>query len=410
MNYKNGFVFDEGPHISFTKQERIKELLAKSVQGEYEERKFLVDNYWRGYRIAHPVQCYLRDLPTDLVVKVISDFIERGRYENVTSPFHACGNSGSARCGEHSQRTYADWLLAVYGKTFAETFPMTYGRKYHTAPMDKLTTDWVGPRMYRPTLEEMLRGAIEKQTPDKHYIQMYRYPSNGGFVKYIEGFASGFDLRLSHEVIGVDPRAKMLRFSNGEIHPYSAVISSIPLPDLIPKIDGVPNRVVEASRRLAFSTVVLVNVGLGRENISEAATTYFYDEDIAFSRVSLPHMFSASNTPRGCGSIQAEVYVSEKYKPLNIDLRALEARVIHDLRRSSFILEGDEILMTDTVVSRFANVIYDFDRAAAVSTVHDFLDDVGIYYCGRFGNWDHSWTDEAFVSGEERARHVVSVA
>ena len=40
--------------------------------------------------------------------------------------------------------------------------------------------------------------------------------------------------------------------------------------------------------------------------------TYFYDEDICFTRLSFPHMLSAINAPAGTGSIQAEVYFSER--------------------------------------------------------------------------------------------------
>jgi len=58
-------------------------------------------------------------------------------------------------------------------------------------------------------------------------------------------------------------------------------------------------------------------------------------------------------------------------------------------------------------VNRYANVIYDHDRAPALEVVHGYLDDVGIDYCGRYGNWDHAWTDEAFVSGEETASRVL---
>jgi hypothetical protein len=55
-------------------------------------------------------------------------------------------------------------------------------------------------------------------------------------------------------------------------------------------------------------------------------------------------------------------------------------------------------------VVRYANVIYDLDRREALATVHGFLDDVGVHYCGRYGVWDHAWTDEAFQSGEQAAR------
>ena len=76
---------------------------------------------------------------------------------------------------------YETWLRRSYGDTFAETFPMTYGRKYHTTPMANLTTDWVGPRMYRPTLEEALRGALATApVRNLHYVTQFRYPTEGG--------------------------------------------------------------------------------------------------------------------------------------------------------------------------------------------------------------------------------------
>ena len=56
---------------------------------------------------------------------------------------------------------------------------------------------------------------------------------------------------------------------------------------------------------------------------------------------------------------------------------------------------------------RYANVIYDRDRAAAVATIHDYLADIGIARCGRYGDWDHAWTDESFISGERAADGVL---
>ena len=54
---------------------------------------------------------------------------------------------------------------------------------------------------------------------------------------------------------------------------------------------------------------------MNREDISSAHVTYFYDEDICFARLGFPHMLAASNASPGTGSIQAEIYFSEKYKP-----------------------------------------------------------------------------------------------
>ena len=50
----------------------------------------------------------------------------------------------------------------------------------------------------------------------------------------------------------------------------------------------------------------------------------------------------------------------------------------------------------------------DLDRAAALKTVHGYLDDIGIAYCGRYGDWGYMWTDESFKSGELAAEKALS--
>jgi protoporphyrinogen oxidase len=398
LRYPTGFVFDEGGHISFTKHQHVREILAENVGGRFEERRLAIDNYWRGRRIPHPVQTNLHGLPTELIVAVIGDFVAAS----------AADRPAQSSRGRDGSPSYAEWLHATYGRTFAEVFPMVYGRKYHTTAMENLTTDWIGPRMYRPSLEEVLRGALGNPAAGTHYVDSFRYPSVGGFVSYLEPFARRFTLRLGHELVRIDPKARTLAFAKDHVQPYSALVSSVPLPELIPLIHDVPRDVLQAAGKLAFTTAIMFNLGINREDLSDTAITYFYDEDISFSRINLPHMFSPRNAPIGCGTIQAEIYFSDKYKPLETEPRLLVERVIDDLRRTGFLRESDSILVRDTTVNRYANVIYDFDRAPALALVHGYLADVGIHCCGRYGKWDHSWTDQAFLSGEAAAQEALA--
>ena len=386
----NGFLFDLGPHISFTKDPRIQNLFAEYVDQKYEAVQINLNNYWRGLRITHPVQLHLNKLPHDLIVEIITDFVKEQH-----GPERHIAN-------------YEDWLIASYGKRFAELFPMTYTRKYHLTTAANMTTDWLGPRMYRPSLAEMLRGALAPWTPDVHYITNFRYPSSGGFLSYLRDLPALADLTLGHRLVAVDPRRRELRFANGITIDYDALISSVPLPDLVPMIAEAPRDVVEASRRLACSTCVLVDVGVDRADLSEAQITYFYDEDISFTRLSFPHMLSATNAPPGCGSVQAEVYFSRKYRPLTQSPDDLIDVVIEDLRRTGTLRDDDKILTRHATVIPYANVIFDLDRTEALKTVHGYLDDIGVAYCGRYGDWGYMWTDESFISGERAAETALS--
>jgi len=389
FRHGSGFLFDIGPHISFTKDPRIQELFAESVGGKYESVPVNLNNYWQGYWPQHPVQLHMHGLPEDLILKVITEFVEE------------------RNAPEKPIKNYADWLLASFGKTFSETFPMQYAKKYHLTSADNMTTDWLGPRIYKPSLEEVLRGALSASAPQIHYITNFRYPSEGGFVSYLKKFLPMGNLKLSHEVVSIDPRARQLRFSNGAVAKYDALVSSVPLPDLVRMVEGVPKDVLDAAGRLACSTCVLVNVGVDRDDISNAHISYFYDDDICFTRLSFPHMLSATNVPAGKGSIQAEVYFSDKYRPMTGSPDDLIEPVIADLRRCGLLKESDRVIFKSAMLVKYANIIFDLERSAALKTVHGYLDDVGVQYCGRFGDWGYLWTDEAFKSGENAGEKVL---
>jgi hypothetical protein len=53
-------------------------------------------------------------------------------------------------------------------------------------------------------------------------------------------------------------------------------------------------------------------------------------------------------------------------------------------------------------------VIFDHDRAPSLKVVHGFLDEIGVGYCGRYGDWGYMWTDESFKSGERAAETTLS--
>jgi protoporphyrinogen oxidase len=389
----SGFVFDKGPHVSFTKDERVQNILAEAVQGQFETVQYQLENHWKGHRLPHPVQTNMHGLPVDVIAKVIEDFARQ-----TATPLTDI-------------RNYEDWLVAAYGRYFADEFPVQYTEKYHTTSPRNLTTEWIGPRMYRPSLEELLRGALAPAAPNAHhYITGFRYPSRGGFMSYLEKWAQRATMKLGHEVVRIDAQRKHLVFANGAEADYGGLVSSIPLPDLVPLIDGVPDDVRAAAALLACSSCVLVNIGIGRPDLTPAHISYYYDRDIVFSRTSSPHLMSPHNVPPGCGAVQVEVYFSKKYLPRAGQPADYLQPVLRDLKRVGLLREDDEILFSDTKWIEYANIIFDHDRPQALRTVHGYLDDLGIRHCGRYGDWAYYWTDDSYRSGERAAEQALGDA
>jgi protoporphyrinogen oxidase len=385
----DGFVFDDGPHISFTEIDEVQDLLAEAVDGEYEAREARVDNYYQGHWVKHPAIAYLHGLPTDLVTACLRDFAEA--YHSPTP---------------ERFDTYYDWLLAAYGKTYADNFPARYGRKYHSVGPELMDTSWLGPRLYRADIEEVIAGAIAPVTEDKHYISRFRYPTRGGFAAYLDRFVQRSRPKLGHRAVAVDPVARTVTFDTGLVRRYDELVSSVPLPELIAMMPAPPD-VQEAAGKLTCSKCVVVNVGVDREDLSPCHWRYIYDEELRSVRLSFPHMFGPSTVPPGHGAVQVEVYYSDKYKPLRHRPEDEIAPVIDELRLLGIIRAEDRVVFSEARQIDYANVIFDLDSGPSSRLVHEYLDDVGVGYCGRYGDWAYIWTDQSYLSGQRSAQRML---
>jgi protoporphyrinogen oxidase len=381
-----GFVFDEGPHISFTKNEEFKRLLADSVGGQFRELPGIAHNYFEGHILKHPAQCHLFPLPVDIKAACLIDFV-KARAKEAETP-----------------RTYREWCYAQFGETFSEQFVRRYTRKYWTVALEQLTTDWVGPRIHPPSIEQVIDGALREQQQNYNYISAFRYPKNGGFAAFCKGLAEGKNIKYGYKASKIDTKTRRLHFANGKVEEFDALISSIPLPELIPLLPSVPGEVREAAQALQCTSHFLVNLGIKGELLSEAYWIYYYDEDIPFSRVSFPSRFSPNNAPPGCWSLQAEIVYS-KFRPLG-DTKSVTEQTIDTLLKIGLLPRRDDIVLVDTQDIRYANVIFNLERVEHLRCVHDYLRSQGIAVCGRYGEWAYLWTDESFQSGQRAGRKI----
>ena len=213
-------------------------------------------------------------------------------------------------------------------------------------------------------------------------------------------------MMLGQEVVAVHPAARTVELADGRSLSYGTLISSMPLPELVRRIPGVPAEVREAVEQLACSECVVVYLGIDRTDLSAHHWSYFYDRELVFTRVCFPHLFSPGNAPPGCGSIQAEIYFSPKYRPRTGSPESFIEPVKRDLRACGLLTEEDHVLSEWAMLLPYANIIFDMDRERCLEVVHGYLDEVGIQYCGRYGDWGYMWTDESFLSGERAALRI----
>ena len=381
------YTFDEGPHISFTKDERIRNFLATSVQNKFNTHPTVVTNYYQGHVVPHPIHCNLHGLPTDLVNRAIASFV------------NAHGEQPTPLSN------YKDWCDFSFGETITETFVRPYMRKYWTLELECLSIDWVAARIHAPTLEQVLVGALSKASKQYHYMKEFNYPQLGGFGAYNAVLTGRSKIQYNHAVSEVNRKHKRITFSNGTHSHYEYLISSLPLPTLLHCLTETPEHVMEAVNRLICTSQFIVSLGIKRPTVNDAFWMCIYDENVPFARVSFPSKFAESVAPDGYSSIQVEVAYS-RHRPIDIQEDSILEKSIAGLQQCGILANNSEIDCIDIRNIQFANVVFDLERTASLNIIHRYLTEIGIHWCGRYGDWAYHWTDQSMLSGERAANEV----
>ena len=213
------------------------------------------------------------------------------------------------------------------------------------------------------------------------------------------------DIRLKTYPIEIDIEQKEVHLNSGEVKKYDALISSIPLPELIKCIKNVPKYILKSTRFLKWTSLLMLNFYVKRKISKLSQWNYYYDEDIPYSRIFYMSKFTKNNSLDGYITLQIEIPYS-KDKPIILEKEELINRVIQCIHKTENI-GCDEINYLGDINIDYGYVIYDFNRKKSLKIIHKFLDDNSIYYCGRFGEWAYLWSDQALISGKIIADKII---
>ncbi len=382
---KQGFTFDEGIHVLHTSNEYVLSLL-KNVGADLAEhsREAWIHSFETLTR--YPFQANTYGLPIPIVKDCLLGFIEN-QFRDV-----------------EKVKTYEDWIYYLFGKGIAEHFMIPYSQKFWGVGPTELTTEWVSVRHPRPTLAEVLDGALHEQTKGFGVNAEFRYPKAGGFGSIGESLAKAVEGRVHYgmRATRVDVVRRQIEFNGQETIPYERVMSTIPLPSLLAMIPEAPAEVREAAGKLRANSIVAVNLGVDRPNLTTKHWIYYPERQYCFFRISFPFNKAAGMAPVGASSIAAEIsYGNENALPCSREL--LVERVHQDLVKAKVLLGSDRLVFADLIDIPNAYVLYDHVRRAAVKCIHDYLKQFEVYPCGRYGDWTYYWSDEAILSGKKTA-------
>ncbi len=390
---QEGFVFDRSIHILFPQSQYARGLIHELLRGNLLSQTRESWIYSHHTYTRYPFQANLYGLPINVVKDCLLGLIEA----------KICRTKPSATPGN-----FHDWVYSTFGRGIAEHFMLPYNAKQWAIAPRLMNCDWISGRVLEPTIEEVLDGALTEQPKGFGPNAQFDYPARGGIGALPRSFSNVNNIKLNAEVTGISLRDRTVEYRTRDETvrlPFSKIISTLPLPMVIQLMDLVPEPVKQAVEALKYNSVLCVNLGIDRPNLSDKHWIYVPEGEFVFHRIFFPMNFSPQNAPPGKSSVSAEISVS-KYK--SIEKQDLEERVISDLTRMGILRLDDTIRVRNVMELSPAYVIYDLTHRGNVNLIHKFLKENDIYPCGRYGDWEYLNMDDAIISGkrasEEAAR------
>jgi protoporphyrinogen oxidase len=268
----------------------------------------------------------------------------------------------------------------------------------------------LGGRVPLPDLEEMIEGALRPVDKPIGPNARFGYPLRGGFQALMNGFVPLLkgDVRLNAKIVRVLPSKRMVVTDDGACYRYETLISTLPLPALIRMMKKeAPDHIVEAVRGLRHVSVRCVNLGIGREHVTDKHWIY-YPGDSVFHRIFVQGNASPHCNPQGGFGLTCEITYSPS-KPLPCDGQALIDRCIADCVKVGIINKDDPIWAANQIDMPYAYVVYDHARKQHVETIRSWLATRGIVLAGRYSEWEYYNSDHAFIAGKKAADAVLAL-
>ena len=388
-----GFTWDLGGHVVFSHFGEFDALLDEVMGDDVTEHERSSYVHFRGHWVPYPFQNNLRHLPAE------------DAYDCLLGLVDAPGADGNP--------DFATWMEGVFGQGITRHFMRPYNGKVWAFPPERMSATWISERVsvvdYRRALRSFVLGQDDVGWGPNN---TFRFPSSGGTGEIYRRLARSLGVGISyeHELVGVDASGRRLHFANGREEGYDALVSTMPIVELVGAITGAPRDIREAATALKHSGVRVVGVGYERPLEDDRSWLYFPEESVPFYRVTNFAKYAAANVP-GAETTRFRSYLTEtsysEFRPLAEE--ELLRRVPAALDEVGLVDESAPVASVHEIDVPYAYPVPTLDRDAALSAVQPWLMNRSIYSRGRFGSWRYEIgnMDHAVKMGIDIARHLL---
>jgi protoporphyrinogen oxidase len=395
---EHGFFWDIGGHVQFSHYEYFDDLMHELIAPEEwltHQRESWV--WIRERFVPYPFQNNIRRLPREELAECLTGLVDL--YRN----------------GSHKPTNFKEWILATFGRGIADIFLLPYNFKVWGYPAEQMNHGWVGERVAETDLARILSNLVfERDDVSWGPNNVFHFPKHGGTGAIWKACAARLPRQRMHfgqQVKSIAPEARCVLTADGRSWNYDALVSTLPLTDLLClsrryKFSDL------AAAGLKYSSSNIVGIGLrGKtpEHLKTKCWMYFPEPNCPFYRVTVFSNYSPHNVPdrEHTWSLMTEISESQ-CKPVNHS--GLVRETINGLLNTNLIEAEDQVLSIWSHRARYGYPTPGIHRDAALAEILPSLEADNIYSRGRFGAWKYevSNQDHSFMQGLEVIERLLS--
>ena len=212
---QDGFTFDCTGHLIHLKNAYTKELVARLLPDAFNSHERLAAIYSKSTTTPYPFQANTYGLPPEVIRDCVVGFVESMHHRN------------------GGPKNFHDWVLQTFGSGIAKHFMLPYNEKFWKQDLSTITSDWVSWSIPKPTLDEVVNGALGLTNKGMGYNPKFIYPKSGGIDCLPQALARSIkNVHAGETVQSIDAKKKYVRLASGREEPYDFLVSTLPLPTL----------------------------------------------------------------------------------------------------------------------------------------------------------------------------------
>lgn len=314
--------------------------------------------------------------PIEFSIKEIDGFDTSLAFQITKEMFNASYEKG---------KNLEEWFINHFGLTLAKEYFIPYNTKIWGIAPKNMDNVWIEDekqmKLPVPTKESFYKSLVSKTTDKMSHAAFY-YPKTNNQNTFIEAIGEGVDILTNYDVKDITKENNQW-IVNGE-KKYDILINTSPL-DLIPQIlKNIPIKALSYFNKLKYNKVT--NIFWETDGSLDITWGYIPDPSIGFHRI--------SNT----GSIvqpKGNFCTTEAIGEIPYDRLVEEGQKIPFLKKP-----------VDYNVTEHAYVFFDLNYAQAKAGAISYLDSLGIYSHGRFGEWEYYNMDVCIKRSIDLAKNI----